>query len=361
MTAFNTKIVLLAAVLLLFGCAPAPTPTLPVTHTPYPITHTPLPITPPPTPVIEQPVIPIPLAGPVAGRNAEVSGLAWYSDTLIILPQYPGRFPSDEDGRIFALPKAGILAFLDGDSDEPLTPQEVLWDAPGLAEQIPGFQGYEAIAFLGERAFVTIEAETGSEMMGYLVAGEIAPDLSVLRLDPDTLVEIPPPADLNNMSDETLLVAGDTLVTIYEANGANVNPDPAAHLFDLSLQPADPIPFPNIEYRITDATALDDAGRFWAINYLWPGDADKLDPADDPLAVAFGQDPTHAGSAAVERLLQFQYAPDGITLLDTSPIQLALRDDGEARNWEGVVRLDEMGFVLMTDKFPETILAFVGG
>jgi hypothetical protein len=29
------------------------------------------------------------------------------------------------------------------------------------------------------------------------------------------------------------------------------------------------------------------------------------------------------------------------------------------RNWEGIVRLDERGFLLMTDEDPDTILAFV--
>lgn len=43
---------------------------------------------------------------------------------------------------------------------------------------------------------------------------------------------------------------------------------------------------------------------------------------------------------------------------NTPPIQLQLID-GVSRNWEGLVRLDERGFLLITDEFPETILAFV--
>jgi len=31
----------------------------------------------------------------------------------------------------------------------------------------------------------------------------------------------------------------------------------------------------------------------------------------------------------------------------------------DARNWEGIVRLDNRGFLLATDKFPTTILGFV--
>jgi hypothetical protein len=34
--------------------------------------------------------------------------------------------------------------------------------------------------------------------------------------------------------------------------------------------------------------------------------------------------------------------------------------DGQyARNWEAIARLDDVGFLLATDKYPETIFAFV--
>jgi len=49
----------------------------------------------------------------------------------------------------------------------------------------------------------------------------------------------------------------------------------------------------------------------------------------------------------------------GISLTDTAPLQLALESDGESRNWEGIVRLDDLGFIIISDKFPKTILAFV--
>jgi hypothetical protein len=33
--------------------------------------------------------------------------------------------------------------------------------------------------------------------------------------------------------------------------------------------------------------------------------------------------------------------------------------DEAARNWEGVVRLEDRGFLLVTDTFPRTLLGFV--
>jgi hypothetical protein len=239
-----------------------------------------------------------------------------------------------------------------------------LFIAPGLADQIVGFEGYEAITFLGDQAFLTIEAREAigpRGMRGYLVSGLIAPDLSSLVLNTATVVEIASQPKVGNKSDEALLVAGDRLVTIYEVNGATINTSPLAHLFDTQLAPSGTIPFPNVEYRITDATGLDQEGRFWAINYFFPGDT-ELATDSDPLAARYGQGPTHAQSETVERLVEFEYSVSGIGLVDRPPIQLELPDSilgGLGRNWEGLARLDDRGFLLVTDLFPETILAFV--
>jgi hypothetical protein len=311
----------------------------------------------------EEPVTAIPLAsltaGPSAAPAAEYSGLAWYGDWLILLPQYPDRFSGGSDGAVLALSRSDLLAYLDGTSNEPVAPRPVPFVAPGLAATVVGFEGYEAIAFHDDQAFLTIEASPPGGMRSYLVSGQCAPDLSALRLDPGTLVEIPMLTQSSNKSYESLLLAGGQVLAIYEANGAALSPDPAAARFDLSLAPAGSLPFPRVEYRITDVTALDDEDRFWGINYFFPGEP-ELKPSVDPVAEGYGQGPTHAQAEYVERLLEFQVTDSGIRLVDRPPLQLELLPD-EARNWEGIVRLDGRGFLLVTDKFPETILAFVPG
>jgi len=301
----------------------------------------------------------VPLAGPVADANAEVSGMAWYGDFLILLPQYPGRFRGGEDGALFALPEAEILAFLDGERQAPLEPRAIPFSAPGLAEGIQDFEGYEAIAFWDDRVYLTVEASAGTGMQGYLVLGKMSPDLSSLSIDSDKRTEIPLQGGVANQSDEALLVAGDGLLTFYEANGQAINANPVAHRFDADLAPAGTLPFVQVEYRITDVTTLDAQDRFWAINYFFPGDTD-LRPEADPLAERYGQGATHARYEQVERLLEFQYKPSGISLVERPPLQLELPSD-EARNWEGIARLDGRGFLLVTDKFPGTILGFVPG
>lgn len=55
----------------------------------------------------EYPIVSIPLGGPVAARVSEVSGLAWYGNYLILLPQYPERLKN----RIFAWRKQTFLHF----------------------------------------------------------------------------------------------------------------------------------------------------------------------------------------------------------------------------------------------------------
>jgi len=307
------------------------------------------------TPVVTQPVSTIPLTGPMTLPTAELSGLAWYGDTLILLPQFPSRF----DNQLYGIPKAAIVAYLTGESTLPLTPTPILLDDSAVQAQLIGSEGYEAIAFDGNRVYLTLETSRLGGMLGYLVAGEITEDLSLLRLDPTVLTPIEPQANLLNMTDEALFLIGTQVATIYEANGLAVNPDPVVHLFDApSLTPIGVTPFPQIEYRITDATALDAERRFWAMNYFFPGDS-SLRPF---LQSRGALDQFNDQAQPVERLLEFQVTLQGVVRTEAAPIALALLPDGVARNWEGIVRLETPtlnGFLLVTDRFPETILGYV--
>ncbi len=305
--------------------------------------------------VTEVAVIEIALDGPITDANAELSGLGWYGDTLILLPQYPDF--SGTETAVYAIPKATIEAYLDGSATEPITPTSIPVIVDDLSNQISRFEGYESIDFIGEDAYLTIEA-SGGGMRAYLIKGSIAPDLSTLTLDASNLTKIDRQAELGNKSDEALLVTDTQIVTLYEANGVEVNESPIAHLFNTDLSAAGTTSFPNIPYRVTDVTRLDENGRFWAINYNFPGSED-VQTDNDPLTQTYGEGATHAQSDRVERLVEFQYDADGITMIEQAPIQLQLLDGDDSRNWEGIVRLNDQGFLLVTDKFPTTILGFV--
>ncbi|MBT8419490.1 MAG: hypothetical protein KJO08_01370 [Gammaproteobacteria bacterium] len=304
--------------------------------------------------VSEQPVIEIPLGAPISKPEAEISGMAWYGQWLILLPQYP----STVGDHIYAINKADITAFLDGRKKEPPALRSIDFDTRDL-NALPNYQGLEAIAFNGEDVYITIETNRRSKIVGYLVSGDIAPDLSRLTMDNPRVVSIPTQAGVYNYGEESVLYFNGMVMTIHEVNGVNVNESPVIHRFDRQLDSLGTIPFPNIEYRITDATAPDNNGYFRAINYFFHEDRDKLDPAPDSIVAKYGTGATHARNPFVERLVEFQYTDQGVLLTDTAPIQLTLRDDGISRNWEGVVKLDKRGFLLVTDEHPGSILAFV--
>jgi hypothetical protein len=271
----------------------------------------------------------IPLEGRVANRLVEISGLAWLGDRLVLLPQHP----FEEGGVLYTLEKADILAYLDQTTASPLSAQTIELVAPGLVESIRGYDGFEAIGFVGEQAYFTIEAEWDSGMVSHLVAGRFLPGQNEIVIDTGDLATITGQSLIPNAGDETLLISSSRVVTIHEINDPELVANPAAHVFDRSLASLDPIPFVPVQWRITDATALDADGHFWATN-------------------------TSYFVLASEQLIEFQLTADGITRTSSAPIQLEL--ESTSRNWEGIARLDERdGFLLVTDKDPETILAFV--
>lgn len=314
-----------------------------------------------PAAVTEIAVTPLPLDGPAARNTAEFSGLAWYADTLILLPQFPRQVSDLPGGALFALSKAELLARIDGQTTAPLQPVPVPINSAALQSAIPGFEGFEALAIHGSQVFLTIEAGPGDLMKSYLVRGTIAPDLSEIRLDTAAPVEVPLDVQITNYSNEAIVIDGERLLLFYESNGAEFNPESRAYAYTFDLQPAGTLDLPALEYRLTDAAAADPQSRFWVSNYFFPGDL-KIMPQRDPLAEQYGQGPTHAGASVVERLVELQLPRQpgqAITFSGTPPLQIQLMEGQVARNWEGLVRLDGRGFLLVTDKFPDTILAFL--
>lgn len=317
-----------------------------------------LPFSPSTDTVAEASVQRIPIDGPLSAPEAEISGLAWYGEHLILLPQHPDRFGGPEDGFLFTLSKEDILEVLDGKRETPLRPDSIIFEARRLTDRLPDFQGFEAIEVRNDRVFLTVEALPETTRPGYLVGGHISPDLSRIRLQLDEAVTLPPQTQIANISYEGLIAVGDTLVPLYEANGRRLNPTPRVPMYDLDLRRLGDRPFPSIEYRITDATTPDRSGYFWTINYFFPGEASKLKPAIDSLALRYGEGATHDRNPSVERLVQFQYTTRGIVRSDVPPLLLRLVD-GRPRNWEALAQLNDRGFLIATDEHPETIFAFV--
>ncbi len=299
----------------------------------------------------------IELDGQITTPDAELSGLAWYGDTLILLPQYPTLFEADNGTPVvFTLEKSDILAYLSGDQTTPLTAGTMAFNLDGIDQAITGFEGFESIAFVDDVFFVTIESTGTTGTIGYIVKGNVVGQ--TLTLDFSTKTIINPQTTIRNLSDEAMFIYNQQVFTVYENNGVDRNPNPIAHRFDLNLVPQSSIPFPNIEYRLTDSTQVDENGFFWMINLSNPSNAYFM-PESDPIADTYGQGQTHAEYDLVERLIQFQMTDQGIVMVDRAPIQLNLTSGYFMRNWEGIAMLDQAGFLMTTDKVPGTLLAFV--
>jgi hypothetical protein len=185
-------------------------------------------------------------------------------------------------------------------------------------------------------------------MGGVLLRGRLSPAGQPLRLRVDTarLATIPLPTELPQMSQEALVLAPGRVVVLFEANGMLVNPGAHAALFDAELEYRGSAPLQHLEYRITDATAADAAGRFWVINYFFPGEARVLRPPTVP-------------DQPVEQLRELQLRDGRIVHTGRAPLDLRRDPDLPARNWEALARLAGRGFLLMTDRYPATLLAFV--
>lgn len=300
------------------------------------------------------------IEGPLASHRAEVSGMTWQGDTLVILPQYPDRFGDDGMLGIFAIRKQVILDALDADDPAPIEPRLVECHAPGLAGIVRGFNGLEAVGCIDDRYYMTVEAKDDTGMAGYLVTGHYDLIDGLVIMDLERLTSIPLGLNIFNIAEESIIIDGERVITLSEANGRNLTPEPKAKVFNADAEFTGLLPMPHIEYRVTDATALDAEGRFWVMNYYFPPEREKLDPAPDPELERFGDPASYDPEDCVERLLELQLtADDRIVRTDTPPLNLKLLPDRECRNWEALVRLDDRGFLLMTDKFPGTLLAFV--
>lgn len=306
----------------------------------------------------EKPVIEIELEGKVSQRDAELSGLTWYKDKLILLPQFPYLFGDGISGAIFYIPKEKIKQYLQTKNHAPIKPEKLKFNADGFERFNYDGSGYEAIAFSGDTVFVSIESY-GGETKGYTALGKINFDKREIRLNKKSLTENDFTNRLPNHTEETITLFKDRLISIHESNGANVFSDSYAISYSLNLDEYTKLDFPNIEYRITDATEIYSDSTFWAINYLWQGDIELLNPANDELFERFGIGKSHKDNAGVERLIKMKILPNSISVTDTPPIYLELLPNGKSRNWEGIAVLDNLGFIIASDQHPRTILAFV--
>ena len=91
----------------------------------------------------------LPLAPAAASPNFEYSGLDWFGDVLIVLPEFA-------DGA-WAIQKSALVARIDGTDESPIAPTPVSIIPTLGPDNIPNFDGFEAITFVGNTVYLSIE------------------------------------------------------------------------------------------------------------------------------------------------------------------------------------------------------------
>lgn len=97
----------------------------------------------------------IPLAGPAAEARAEISGMSWCGDHLILLPQYPMIYEDkNAPAYVFSISKSVLDDYFSRKTERAIQPDKLYFDFKGIDGQIPGFEGFEAIVFVQDHFFV---------------------------------------------------------------------------------------------------------------------------------------------------------------------------------------------------------------
>lgn len=340
--------VALAAILIWFVSRPAPVAT----------SEDALPLLP------ESEVVPLPLEGALASADAEISSMTWYGDRLVLVPQYSSRVGEDQSirrrgvagtGHWLWIPRLEVRAAVNRTSTAPLRARLTAFDGRRAFSNIEGFEGVEAVAFDDRTVFVVVEAMAPGRPQGVLMRGDVDGDFSSIRVHPSPQVMLPSQNGERNLGFESVVVVNDRVVVFFEANG-QVNPRPRALSFSVvDLRPLGSLSMPPLEYRLTDATDMDDSGTVWVINYRWSGQRFASGPS--MLTERFGTGRSHRGASVVERIVALKLTEAGWVPTQEAPRYLRL-GGGSGRNWEGIVRFDD-GFLLVTDRFPSTLLAFM--
>jgi len=278
-----------------------------------------------------QSYIEVPLDGLITDRKQEISGMTTYKDNLILLPE-------NRNGYYFYIPFDEIMNTLR--TGDKILPVQKTFTTRKLKERYSGLDGFEAIAFNGDDVYIMVEVRIDGKMAGLLLWGTIIPSTMEIDIPEENIMLIKPPAQIDNFSFESLTITDGQLIMIYETNDSKTIDKPFQYVVNLDDMSINKTPFPNIDFRLTDATSVVD-NKFWMINYYWTGDKETLGVPND---------------VGIERLVEFKLGYNGIERSSSEYITLDNLDD--PHNWEGLVRFGR-GFLICTDKWPRMVLGYI--
>jgi hypothetical protein len=293
----------------------------------------------------------------LSDASLEFSALAtWPGHGVIMVPQYPDRFGD----QLWTIPGDQLLAVEAGALSVAPGPLPVVGIQHATA--LSNYEGFEALAIAPDGTVaVLVEHRIDQRTVATLLQGTLSD--SALTLGVGCSVTLEPPALEDNQSYEALLWDPQTgqWVAMPELNGPPLVSTPYFTAIDPRTCQTSRIDTVRVPWRITDVCAADDAtaDQLTTINYFWDGD-DNLKVDVDPLAELQLPGATHRAAEHRERLVQWsREAADGSAEPSWRPEAALWLQLGErARNWEGIACLDS-GWLLVTDRHPTTLLAFV--
>ena len=297
----------------------------------------------------------IPIGGDIANSSQEISGMDWYKDNLFLLPE-------NLNGYVFCINKQLLDLKIKNNDTTKIIPKKIKFNTPNYKQIIPGFDSFESIAFRGYEVYITIEIKFPDSMSCVLVRGHIDEKSLEITIPEQTLTTLDVPTYVDNLSYETLVIKDDQVYALFETYGSNLIPKPYAFSIGISGNEIKKYPISSINYRITDATKIDQYNKFWVINYFFPRDKKSLNPSDNDILVKkYGQGPTHSVSDRVERIVEYKINNNNIVLTNSPHIEIELDGEKISRNWEALARYENKGFLIATDKYPKpnTILAYI--
>lgn len=294
------------------------------------------------------------MAAPMNAREMEISSLCWAGDNLLILPQYPHKFGNN----IFSVNRSLIerLRF----KEDAVTGKKIKMEYTGDYSFLKkNGCGLEAIAVSGDNVFLLAEMVNKIDgTFAYLLKGRFFSKENKIIVNTENKTTLKTSYKIKNLGFETLTIFNNKLIAIEEINGKNIVANPKVKVFDFDLKLIDEYEFPNIEYRITDATAVDSEGVFYVTNYFYPGERDEIKPAEDSLIYKYGIGKTHQTNEYLERIIELKIVGKKI-IINSPPYYLKMDDYSEGRNWEGIEMLDKNIFILSADYYPKSIFSII--
>ncbi|TDO21842.1 hypothetical protein [Pedobacter duraquae] len=217
--------------------------------------------------------IPLPLE--IASVNEEFSGLSSHKGRLYLIPQYGSYKETKLEGifNIYSILTDSITRVIEG-KDKQLTAFKTIKvkNLALLPDEIKsGYEGFEAITFIGDEVYLSIETHDDKDYC-YLIKGILNTKLGTIEIDAVNFMRLARYPYVENAGYEALtyLPEKKKLLAIYEYNA--MHNGGIGYLIDPSFKKApEKIDIPFLPFRITDIQ-IDAQGTIYGINYFWNGD-----------------------------------------------------------------------------------------